>query len=688
MGCLKYEFIKLWKKSTFCILAVLLLVGNLFAIYMSERMTTAFSLVYEHRDNYEAFLNGDASADINEFYSQDISAQELYISSYPEFINGMNDRIVKMSVFADTENYTYRNMQKTYHDFQKFSDISLKIDNCFGIRAFSQNQTGILFMLVFLAIITYYVVFYERDKNLLLLIKGTRRGHASTALSKAVVMILTAGIYTIVQELSTALLINYLYGYGDMGRAIQSSSEFRNCTYMLTVGEALAVTVLIRGFIAMLSACIFFCVAMNVKNEMTAAFMAAIIWGLFFFARKMFLLSGSLDWLVCINPFYCWDMRSMLGEYHNLNLAGYPFGKTICTVIVAVLCVFLMISAGIILYNTTYQIRSDSRIDWIVQKMRKRLGGINHRTSLLYYEFYKMLIQQKKIILIVLLVILGCRESASVFGTQYYASVDAVSYHFYMDQYQGRITDQILDKISEEEKYLNSISEELKYLNENSSGENTGKKTLLEIELYQKETGYYRVISQLESLEQKEGDLNDKYLIDELDYNDLWNNTQDDIIRWLLGAEFLILLISGVYTMDEKRKMVRLLRTTRFGREKLENSRVICAVLCTLFVYVCMELPVLFKYCRAGLLLTPECSLLDFTVRSFHTDITLGMFAVVLFVLKAAAYGMVCFAVLNVSKILKNEMPVLLICSGTVLAIAGILLRFSMDIEMILMYIL
>ena len=55
MGCLKYEFIKLGKKGTFLVLSLFLLAGNVLAIYLSERMTAAFDLVFEQRESYEAF---------------------------------------------------------------------------------------------------------------------------------------------------------------------------------------------------------------------------------------------------------------------------------------------------------------------------------------------------------------------------------------------------------------------------------------------------------------------------------------------------------------------------------------------------------------------------------------------------------------------------------------------------------
>ena len=54
----------------------------------------------------------------------------------------------------------------------------------------------------------------------------------------------------------------------------------------------------------------------------------------------------------------------------------------------------------------------------------------------------------------------------------------------------------------------------------------------------------------------------------------------------------------------------------------------------------------------------------------------------------AVAYLAVCIAELKISKFLKSEMPVLLICSGAVGVVAVILYRLAVDIEMLLIYIL
>ena len=71
MRCLKYEFRKIGKKRTFLALTVLLLAANLLAVFMTERNTSSLTLVFEQRENYEAFLAGNTSADINGYYSQE-----------------------------------------------------------------------------------------------------------------------------------------------------------------------------------------------------------------------------------------------------------------------------------------------------------------------------------------------------------------------------------------------------------------------------------------------------------------------------------------------------------------------------------------------------------------------------------------------------------------------------------------
>ena len=50
-----YEWLKLWQRRLFMVLAVLLLAGNLLTLYILEKNTSAFFYVYENRELYQAF---------------------------------------------------------------------------------------------------------------------------------------------------------------------------------------------------------------------------------------------------------------------------------------------------------------------------------------------------------------------------------------------------------------------------------------------------------------------------------------------------------------------------------------------------------------------------------------------------------------------------------------------------------
>lgn len=64
--------------------------------------------------------------------------------------------------------------------------------SCFGLNALVYYNGSVLFVLVFLAVLTYYVLFYERDMSLILLLKGSRKGHMPLAAAKLSVMVLGA----------------------------------------------------------------------------------------------------------------------------------------------------------------------------------------------------------------------------------------------------------------------------------------------------------------------------------------------------------------------------------------------------------------------------------------------------------------------------------------------------------------
>lgn len=688
MGVFRYEWVKLVKKKLFLLITLLLFAGNLLTLYTYQKHTPAYHYGYEQKEQYRAYLAGNEAADPDGYYRQDREEQERYIGSYAAFIGEMQaraDRMMGTAIYAEPESYVYRNLIKSCRDFAPFAGTVPEADNCFGIRAFAGYHDSVIFVLVFLAVLSYFVLFYERDRNLLLLLKGSRNGHLPLGAAKLSVMVMAASLYAALQEGASVLFLGKLYGYGNLSRVIQSVSMFRNCAYPLTVLSALLTVLLIRVSIAAVLACLFYGIGMVFKSAPFAFLTAgAGLLAEYLFSRS-FSISGTFGGLKCINPFYCWNMKQVLGEYHNLNFFGYPAGKNLCAVTAAVLTALLFLAGGLFAFCRTCQIKREGRMERLMQRMRAAASRFNRRSSLLYYEYDKMLIQQKKGIALLILLIWCISESSGVFGPEYYSVAKTASYHYYISQIGGRITEDTLSFMEQEEAFFAGVRQ-------GSAGALSEEEQLRYQELKAKadmlEDGFDMVKDQLEALRESPGSLWDKYLLDEMFYEELWLDTGTDLITWFAGSAVLLYLISGIYTMDEKKKMRFLIRSTRYGRKRIDRSRNLCAFLCAGIVFVLTELPLFLRYYKIDHFETAAQKLCDITTGYFTSGVPLGIMILLLFLLKAASFAAVCFAGLQISRAMKSEVPAMLAGIGGAGVVTVILYHFETDLAMLLTKIL
>lgn len=680
MRMVTYELVKLWKKKLVVLMSLLLLAGNLFLIYAYEKNTEEYFYIHRQGENYRAFLAGDESADADGYYRQGQEAQEAYQAAYPDFIDEMEaraDRMREVSLFQNKESYVYRNLVKSVIDFAPFSGIVLKTDDCYGVNAAAGYGGGILFVLIFLAVQGYYVLFRERDQNLLLLLKCSRKGHMPLAAVKLGAMVFSAAMFTVLLEGGTILAFGWMYGYGDMGRAIQSVPLFRNCTYMLTVAGAFAAMMLIRVLIAVVLTCILFCVGMVLKNEISATVFFAVVLGAEYFFSRAFSISGVFGGIKTTNPFYCWNMGQVLGEYYNLNLLEYPVGKNLLALLTAAALIIVLSAAGIFVFHRTCQIRTESRVEVFLQWLRQQAGRFDRHLSLVYYEFYKVMIQQKKGIVWVVLFLWWLSEFSGVFAVKYYGDVEIAAYHVYLQNLQGRITEETYAYMEEEETYL----EELRQAVFSPETDETMSQVYM-AELTMHERGFALVQRQLALLEAKPGNIGDKYLLDELAYTELWKDSGTDIVFWFIGTAAALFFAVSIVSVDDKKEMLVLIRSTRNGRRRLEKSKAYFSAICTGVLFLLVESLLFLRYYRIDHFLTAKQKLCDFTTQDFTSGMALGVMIVCVLILKACSFFAVSLFGKKLAGVMKNEMVAIFTGIGVLGLTALVLYHFKWDFTM------
>src|SRR5699024_2987402 len=157
--------------------------------------TSAFFYVCENRDMYQAFQSGDTSVDSNGWYQEQLDAHSAYQQSYAAFIGEQASRAEQMratALFSDQDSFVYRNLRPPGAACATFEGLGLKRANVLGLRARCYYHRGVPLLLVFLGVLAFFVIFYERDAGLTLPLKGNRRGHTPLPLSKLAPMLSAA----------------------------------------------------------------------------------------------------------------------------------------------------------------------------------------------------------------------------------------------------------------------------------------------------------------------------------------------------------------------------------------------------------------------------------------------------------------------------------------------------------------
>lgn len=682
---LGFEIYKLLKKKLFIALCFLLLLGNLLALCMYEQHRAAYYYIFEGRAQYEAFLLGDESADVEGYYTEDLQRQEEYAKNYEVFLSGMEKQAERLYKIHGGDSFVYKNARKTCEDFADLSEVRIVADNCFGIREVMQYDMGIFFVFAFLGILAYFLFFEERNKGLFLLVKGTKKGHGHLAAGKTGCMAVFAVLYTCLQECLNVAVFGYLYGFGDMSRSLQSVPEFRSCSYVLSVAEGIGAMIGIRILIAGMLAVFIGWLSIAVRNEITAIVLGAAILTVESTLHSTIYISSPINLLKCMNPFFYWNMEEVLATYLNLNIFGIPVGKETCAAVAFLLCVLVCFVAGIICFHKVCQIRTQSRLEQLQIWLRKKTGFWWRHTGLLRFEFKKVLIQQKKAVVVLVLFLLCVSDLQNT--NVYYSTALRAGYHVHMEQLSGKVTDESIAYVEEQKAYIAQLRETLASLDTNT-GEGYAQSLLLQHELDMQKDAVIKLSSQLEGLKNMEGSIYDKYWVNELEYPELWGDAKTDVLWWFAGTALLTVWISGIYPMDEKKGLVPLLNTSKYGRKALKRRKNLCVVVGTIVMFVLAELPKFMDYFEIDGFACLGQKLCHFTNLWLNSELTIGGFLAIIFGLKFLSFVAITLLVLYISRKTKNEMITNVIGIGTVGIITFICLYFNFSISVNLLTLL
>lgn len=687
-----FELKKIWDKKLLIGLMAFLLLASGVLFHLNEKSQPAYTYIYQGRDAYEHFLQGDVSADVYGVYAKDMERQKKHKENYGLFLSEMEERAEKSMLLlgnSERKSYVYTNAKKTCEDYKRLSSVEIINDNCYGVVEFAQYDLGIYLLIGCVGLLAYYVFFEERRSGILLLVKGTKYGHAPLIQAKMFVMVVGSVLFTLLQEGIHICMTEYYYGFGDLTRSIQSVPELRNCPMAISVGEGILFLVMVRVWIAIVISILVSMVSVVVRNEFLAILTLVVCFGAELAFEQSLLLTERLNFFKCINPFFEWNMINVLGTYLNLNIFGNAVGKEWVAVVVSMIVVMICIVVTERIFHHKYQIRTQSRLDRIALWWRRKTAFLWQNVQLLWFELYKILFQQKRIFLVLLMMLICIMQANTYDDIRYYDNAYEASYNSYMKKISGKVTEESLTFIESEQAYVNDLQIRLDAL-EDPEGKDYGLALQLENELKLKREAVNKMVMQYKTLRELSGSIYNKYFINEEEYFALFYDVRSHGIWWFICMSAIVFWLSGVFSADRKQSVYTLIQTTVNGKKRLDEYKKGTVVLGGVIFFISIELLKIVEIYQIDGFQCMGKPLSEFINVQITSDMTIGTFLVVAALLRAATMTMMTIFVVWLSKKTSSEMITNIVGIGMagVIAVVCIQLGFSMSAWMLnLMYV-
>lgn len=576
----------------------------------TEYIDNALNELYSSEITYEAIMK-------REFYRNE-AEQAALIRDYKDYLNGIDEaakNMTSVSIFADKNSFTYRNISNTPAAYDGVRDVKPEYSPSRGIlMAIDNNSTDIMLIFVVLTAVTVLFI-KEREASIIGLLKPLRYGRQRLAAIKSLAVLSVCVLFGLVICGSSLLIGGLRFGLGDLSRPIQSVEGFLGCNLPITVGQAIALIYLFKIAAVFLAGLIFECLC-------TALFSGFAYLGAGVIAAVEIFLYVTIEntsWASSfgkVNLAAFVQSSELFKTYLNINLFEYPCNIVTVTVI--------SLTAGIIL-SFVGEMLLFSRISVKDYKSVQIIPSVRYIPKKPFsYGLYKAFVTHKGafIILIIAAVQIG---SAINYTISYNA--DDLWYHSYCDTLSNMTEEQAEQYIEKE----NSRFEELY-----GSMGNAGSATVLQhiYEELQAEQGFIKAAEQQRYINSL--DSPNKAMFYQTGWRRLFgaDGFAEDMTLTLLAALGISFGVSPLISYDNRRNLGFLLYTNKYGRKRYYRQNLTVTAIASLLISAVVNIPHIM-----GILSLYKTEGADFSIRCISEfegffDISITAYIVLLFLLR------------------------------------------------------
>lgn len=649
---MKYELKKIIHLKSVWILCVILIIANL--------------ALLNEVDNHQAS---------GESYEYTKSDYLNFLAQIPE----QTKELSRQSAYESHDTFLYRNLMKTERDYSGLTGDGFVKGKFVAFNHYAAYPYQILFIIMCAFMTAYQMVPAERKRGFFLLLKSARNGHLGLYRNKAIALSIYAAVFSLICDVTEIIFLRYRYGAFHAGALIQSSSVFRNCPYAITIGQAMVIMSVLHIAIAVFSVfLILMLFAVFKRNEISLAIYAAFFMAEWLLSQKI-PISSSMNIFASVNPFYQSCANTMLGNYLNVDVFGFPVSQMmagICAIIIV--CAVFFIS-GVLAFSYSFQIEGDSLFEKMMWRFRKKLSGIWHTDRVAVFESGKILIHEKQIIVLAIFVLMIIGFGRQALSPLIFTKPEDAEYHRLASHLQGKVTEKKLRYIEKQRKYLDDLMDEASTLGDSSEDE--ARSQYIQFEYEHRDGGLSKLEGQRDVLLQRTE--KDKYFFDEAALNSQLSDVNTDLMTFLIAGIVLVLTLCGIESYDTQ--MHPLLNTTEVGVRLIRMKKVKTAFVLAIIYYLLWNIPDFISYFRIDHgknLMAPMTELTTFAIQKPVTEL---VFFITLAGIRFAIFMAFTAFVLKLTTWFKSQAAVGVIGILTIVMITLICALTETDIVQILL---
>ena len=695
-----FELQKVWRKGSFLSLMVLLLLLNVFLLWYVNRpagdepplsaykavcqdisdMTEQEKFAYISDLKERADGSGDSLIYTDSPEKECTLIDELYeeisaVSGYDDYLASVqknSSQLDGISIFrspTSEENFGSRNIAKSAADHAGLSSENICWFPSKGMTMAVESRATDLLLLLSVFLFIGQLITEEKGKGLFAVTRSTKRGLWADMGARIAALLIHSSVVCLLLYGSNLIVAGSMAGIGKLSASLQSLAPYVESSFPISLGAFLTLGLITKiGAVFLLGLLLAACAVYS-----SHSFMPQLI-GIGFLGLNWILYAfipsySHLNLLKHLSYFSLLRTDALFGTYFNLNIMGFPLGRTSCSLVLLAVLLSAGIAAVLLLF------RYGNRLSM------NRTSGYFHlpfhpHNSLFRHEGYKMLIANRGLLILLAFVIL---LGWNALGKNYTPSAGEQYYQSMMLSLEGELTEEKEADIKAEQSRYDEAFAQMERIDQmvadgrisENAGDSMKEPWYSEVAFY---PWFQRIQTQYERILSDGG-----VFIYDTGYLYLFGQMDDDfLINLLLISLCFSFAFANVMAMEDGKGLWGLLSATKLGRKRiLVQKWMVCSVVSvgvTLLPWLFRGISISSVYPMgeiwAGIQSIPQ-------YREFPVNLPILWFLMLTVLSQLISTQLICAVVLLLSKWRKNYfqtlfLALLLLAAPLVLAQMGI----------------